>query len=230
VPAPHPSALNPLDPHGLLAGFGTIGIFVVLVAETGLLVGIFLPGDSLLFTAGLLCATSTRDSLHLSLPTVLVAAIGGSLVGAEAGYLLGRRAGPALLARRPDTRLAAAMRRGQAGLQRYGPAKALVLARFVPFLRTVINPLAGLLGVDAKTFTLAQVAGGVLWSAGVTVAGYVLGSRIPNIDHYLLPIIALVVVVSLIPVAIEVFRARRTARALSAERHEDVVEQTGTPS
>src|ERR1700712_1359646 len=91
------SALNPLDAHSLLSTFGTAGIFVAMFLETGLLVGFFLPGDSLLFTAGLLCATSASGSLHLSLPLVLLAAAAGALLGAQTGFVLGRLVGPRLL-------------------------------------------------------------------------------------------------------------------------------------
>jgi len=208
----HLLALNPLDPHSLLATFGPLGVAVVLFAETGLLIGFFLPGDSLLFTAGLLCATSSGAALHLSLPWVLVAAAVGALLGAQTGYLIGRRAGPALLDRPGRPRLHAATTRAREVLDNYGAGKAIVLARFIPLVRTVLNPLAGALGVPARTFTLWQVAGGLLWSLGVTLAGYVLGSRIPSIDTYLLPIIAVIVLLSLIPVARELLRARRHAK------------------
>lgn len=201
-------ALNPLDAHDLLSSFGAVGIFVVLFAETGLLIGFFLPGDSLLFTAGLLCTTKATSTVHLSLPSVLVAAVAGALLGAQAGYLLGRLAGESLLDRPDRPRLQAAVIRAHDVLERYGVAKAVVLARFVPLVRTVLNPLAGTVRVPVATFTLWQAVGGVLWTCGVTVAGYVLGSRIPSIDRYLLPVIAVVVVVSLVPVALEVRRSR----------------------
>jgi membrane-associated protein len=205
-------AVNLLSPHSLLSSFGAIGVFVVLFAETGLLIGIFLPGDSLLFTAGLLCSTKAQDSLHLSLPAVLVAAAAGALLGAETGYLIGRKVGPALVdSHRPRLRMAVA--RSQEYLTRYGAAKAVVLGRFIPFIRTVINPLAGIVRVDARTFLIAQVTGGLVWSLGVTVAGYLLGTRIPSIDKYLLPIIAVIVVLSLVPVLLEVRKGRRAGTA-----------------
>ncbi len=187
-------AVNPLDSHSVLSSFGAWGLFIVLVVETGLLIGLVLPGDSLLFTAGLLCATSNSQSLHLSLPEVLLAAAAGALVGAQLGYWLGGRAGPTLLSRPARPRLQAGFLRASESLDRYGPAKAIVLARFIPIVRTVINPLAGMVGVGMRTFTLAQTGGGLLWALGVTLAGYALGSRIPNIDTYLLPIIAVIVV------------------------------------
>jgi membrane-associated protein len=206
-------AVNLLSPHSLLASFGALGVFVVLFAETGLLVGIFLPGDSLLFTAGLLSSTTVHNSLHLSLAAVLVAAVAGALLGAQVGYYVGRAAGPALIDARRRPRLQLAVDRAREYLERYGPVKAVVLGRFIPFVRTVINPLAGIVGVGARTFLFAQVLGGLLWSAGVTLAGYGLGSRIPSIDRYLLPIVAVVVLLSLVPVLLEVLRARRSGSA-----------------
>ena len=205
-------ALNPLDPHSLLATFGALGVFVVLFAETGLLVGFFLPGDSLLFTAGLLCTTSAASGLHLSLPAVLAAAVAGALLGAEVGYLLGRRGGPALLDRPDRPRLQHGVEQARDALEHYGTAKAIVLARFIPLVRTVLNPLAGTVGVPVRVFTLWQVVGGLMWSVGVTLAGYGLGSRIPNIDSYLLPIVAAVVAVSFIPVLLELRRSHASGR------------------
>ncbi|MFD5544565.1 DedA family protein [Streptomyces sp. NPDC127079] len=205
-------AVNVLDAHSLLAAFGVLGVGVVMFAETGLLIGFFLPGDSLLFTAGLLCTGTSGQGLKLSLPALLVAAAVGALAGSQTGYLLGRRAGGALLARSSSARLHEGARRTEELLERYGHAKAIVLARFVPVVRTVLNPLAGALGVPIRTFTLWQAVGGLVWSLGLTLAGYALGSSIPNVDRYLLPIIAVIVAVSLIPLVAEVLRSRRAAR------------------
>ncbi|MFC9588940.1 DedA family protein [Streptomyces sp. NPDC056944] len=205
-------AVNVLDAQSLLAAFGTLGIAVVLFAETGLLIGFFLPGDSLLFTAGLLCAGSATQPGHLSLPWVLVAAAAGALLGAQTGYLLGRKAGPAFLARSKSKKIGEGADRAAEILRRYGYAKAIVLARFLPIVRTVLNPLAGALGVPARAFTTWQVLGGLLWTVGLVLAGYGLGASVPNVDHYLLPIIAVIVAVSLIPVALELTRSRRARR------------------
>ncbi|WP_432523268.1 DedA family protein [Kineococcus sp. SYSU DK006] len=196
-----------LDPTHLLSTFGAVGVFVVLFAETGLLVGFFLPGDSLLFTAGLLTATS--GSTHLDLAPVLVAAAAGALAGAQTGYLIGRAAGPRVLERPGHPRRAAGLRRSRELLERYGHGRAIVLARFIPVVRTLLNPLAGAVGVPARRFALWQVAGGLVWSLGAVLAGHLLGQRIPGIDAYLLPIVAGVVLVSLVPVALELLRARR---------------------
>jgi membrane-associated protein len=205
-------AFNPLDAHSLLSSIGTFGLFLVVFAETGLLVGFFLPGDSLLFTAGILCTTRANQTLHLALPTVLVAAAAGALLGAQVGYLVGRRAGPLLLSsNRP--RLRAGFERAQQALDRYGHSKAIFFARFIPVVRTVLNPLAGALRVSPRTFTLWQIAGGLIWSLGITLAGYGLGSRIPSIDKYLLPIVAVVVVLSSLPIVLEVRRDRARTHA-----------------
>ncbi|MEU0932492.1 DedA family protein [Embleya sp. NPDC005971] len=211
---PHPAgltAVNVLDASSLLGAFGAIGIAIVLFAETGLLVGFFLPGDSLLFTAGLLCVSDTGGPVHLSLPQVLIAAVAGALLGAQVGFVIGRRAGRALLSRSHHERLHAGARRAEELLERYGHAKAIVLARFIPIVRTVLNPLAGALGVPTRTFTTWQAAGGLVWTVGLVLAGYALGSSVPNVDRYLLPMVAVIVVISLIPLALELLRSRRAA-------------------
>ncbi|MGA4539458.1 DedA family protein [Uniformispora flossi] len=212
-------AVNVLDAGSLLSAFGALGIAVVLFAETGLLVGFFLPGDSLLFTAGLLCVPGASGNVHLSLWQVLVAAVGGALLGAQAGYLLGRRGGRALLDRYKNPRLHEGVGRAEEILGKYGHAKAIVLARFVPVVRTVLNPLAGVLGVPVRTFTVWQVAGGVVWAVGLVLAGYGLGKSIPNVDRYLLPLVAVVVVVSLLPLAFELLRSRRQRNLARRERN-----------
>ncbi|MGW2459745.1 DedA family protein [Streptomyces sp. NPDC001356] len=211
-------AVNPLDAQSLLAAFGVLGVGVVMFAETGLLIGFFLPGDSLLFTAGLLCTGTGQHGVKLSLGPLLVAAAVGALAGAQCGYLIGRRAGGALLARSRSARLREGAERAEELLGRYGHAKAIVLARFVPVVRTVLNPLAGALGVPARVFTVWQTAGGLVWSLGLTLAGYALGSSIPNVDRYLLPLVALIVAISLLPLAVELYRGRERAEEKGARR------------
>jgi membrane-associated protein len=205
-------ALNPLSASDLLSSFGTVGVLVILFAETGLLIGFFLPGDSLLFTAGLLCATGA-GALHLSLPWVLLAAPVGALLGAQVGFLIGRRAGRPLLERTRNPKVARGVRRAEELFARYGPAKAIVLARFIPVVRTVLNPVAGALHTSARTFTVWQVVGGLVWTVGLVLAGYALGASIPGVDAYLLPVIAVIVIVSLVPLGLEILRERRRTRS-----------------
>lgn len=203
-------ALNLLDSRALIDSFGIVGIFVVVFAETGLLIGVFLPGDSLLFTAGLL--TATTGTVSLPLAGVLLASAVGALLGAQTGYLLGRRAAAALHSPRRGPRTVAAMARAAGLLEHYGHGRAVVLARFIPVVRTMLSPVAGALGIPTRTFTFWQAVGGLLWTTGLVLGGHVLGASVPNVDRFLLPAIALVVAVSLIPVGLEVLRVRRTRR------------------
>jgi len=200
--------MNLLDPQSLLSQLEPWAALLVMFAETGLLIGFFLPGDSLLFTAGLL----TTTGIGLSLPLTIVLAALGALTGAQVGYLLGRRFGPALLERPDRPRLTLAAHRARAHLEAYGVGRAVVLARFVPGVRTVMNPLAGALRLDARAFTRWQMAGGLVWTVGLVLAGHLLGAHIPGIDKYLLPIVAVIAAISLIPVGLEVFRQRRGSR------------------
>lgn len=203
-------ALNPLDAHSLLATFGTAGIAAVLFAETGLLIGFFLPGDSLLFTAGLLCAGGGQGATGFSLPWVLAASVAGALLGAQTGFVIGRRGGRLLLRRSGNRHLKRGAARAEELLDRYGHGKAIVLARFLPIVRTVVNPMAGALDVPMAAFTLWQVVGGLVWSVGIVVAGYLLGTAVPGIDQYLLPAVAVVAVLSVIPIALELRRDRQS--------------------
>ncbi|ROO85478.1 membrane-associated protein [Actinocorallia herbida] len=202
--------VNPLDAHALLVAFGVIGVGVILFAETGLLIGFFLPGDSLLFGAGLLCTAGASTDVQLSLPWVLVSAVTGALLGAQTGFVLGRRGGRMLLARKEKGRLHDGVARAEELLARYGYGKAIVLARFIPIVRTVVNPVAGALDVPARTFLFWQVTGGLVWTVGLIVAGYLLGGVVPGIDRYLLPVLFAGAVLSMLPVLRELRRTRRT--------------------
>lgn len=193
-----------LDPERLISAFGTIGVILIVFAESGLLIGFFLPGDSLLFTAGLL-ASQGKLNFWVILIGCVLAAIGGD----QTGYIFGRRVGPALF-RRPDSRLfkQANVERASTYFEEHG-AKTIVLARFVPVVRTFAPIVAGVSHMPYRTFVMFNVLGGLLWAAGLTTLGFVLGNTIPSIDRYLLPAVALIVVLSAIPVLLEVRKARR---------------------
>ncbi|MGW1003005.1 DedA family protein [Streptomyces sp. NPDC002520] len=198
----------------LLSTYGAFGVLLCVFAETGLpVVGFLLPGDTLLVPAGLLCASTARSGPHLPLLSVLLCAAAGTVVGAQVGFWTGRRAGRAALARLGNPRLRAGVERAELLLSRYGHAKAVVLGRFIPVVRTVLNPVAGALGVPARTFVLWQVIGGLVWSQSLVLGGFWLGDSVRHPDAYLVPAAAAVVVVSLAPVALEVLRVRRTNRA-----------------
>jgi membrane-associated protein len=203
-----------LDASSLVSTFGLAGLIVIVFAETGLLVGFFLPGDSLLFLAGAYCASRAADQPHLSIGPVLLGVAVAAVAGAQTGYLIGRRAGP-YLAQRPDSRFFKRehLDRTREFLDRYGHGKALVLARFVPVVRTFMNPVAGAVGVPIRTFTIFNIIGGLGWSLGVTLLGYALGRSIP-IDHYIIPITVVIVLLSAIPVVRE--HRRQTRRRATA--------------
>lgn len=201
----------------ILNFFGTalpFGVLLVLFAETGILLGIILPGDTLLITAGLWAADTHGHHTHPSIVAVVICAAIGALAGAQLGYVLGRQAGPRLFSR-PDSRLfkRAYVERAEEAFNRYGPAKAIVLARFIPGVRTLMNPLAGILEVKSRVFVTWQVIGGLVWSVGVTLLAYAVGQRIHNLDTYLIPIVVVVALLSAVPVFLELRRGRRRRAA-----------------
>src|SRR5688572_8913437 len=194
-----------MDVEKLIETVGTIGLFAIVFAESGLLIGFFLPGDSLLFTAGLLASQG-----KLNLPLILVGYFAAAVAGDQVGYAFGRRVGPALF-RRPDSRFFKHdnVEKAQSYFERYG-VKTIVLARFVPIVRTFAPIVAGVGSMEYRTFVRFNVLGGLLWAVGVTLLGYVLGDIVPDIDKYLLPVIVVIVLLSVLPVVIELRRARRT--------------------
>ncbi|MFI5688097.1 DedA family protein [Streptomyces sp. NPDC051636] len=209
-------AVNPTDSASLLAAFGALGVLVVIFAESGMLVvGFFLPGDTLLFPAGVLCAADGHQAPRLQLWQVLVCAAVGAVAGGQMGYLLGRHGGRRLLARTSNRRMKEGAARAERLLARYGYGKALVIGRFVPIVRTVLHPMAGALDVPARTFTVWQTVGGLLWSQSLVLTGYLLGSSVSHVDDYLLLLVAVVVVLSLLPLLAEARRSRRDRRERS---------------
>jgi membrane-associated protein len=205
-----------LDPRDLLESFGpwaTIGLFLIIFAETGLLIGFFLPGDSLLFAAGILASQGNLNIAVIALGCFLAAVIGD-----QVGYTIGHRAGPALF-RRPDSRIFKQkyVDRTKEFFEKHGP-KTILLARFVPIVRTFAPVLAGVGEMNRRTFTTYNVVGGFIWGIGVTVAGYSLGEVIGanSVDKYLLPIIAVIIVLSILPPLIEALRERRRNRTAAA--------------
>ncbi|HJU80426.1 MAG TPA: VTT domain-containing protein [Acidimicrobiia bacterium] len=200
-----------LDPQNLLVTFGTIGLFLIVFAESGLFFGFFFPGDSLLFTAGLFAAQGT-----LNLPLILVGCFIAAVAGDQVGYVFGQRVGPALF-KRPDSRLFKQeyVERARAFFEKHGP-KTIVLARFVPIVRTFAPILAGVGRMQYRTFVSYNLIGGFLWAVGVTLLGYWLGNLIPDIDAYLLPIVALIIALSFIPIGMEWLKRRRESAKADA--------------
>jgi membrane-associated protein len=204
-----------VDAKGLLDAFGLAGLFAIVFAETGLLLGFFLPGDSLLVFAGLVSSSHADAKLHLSLAVVLVGCAVAAIAGAQTGYLIGLRAGPAIF-RRPDSRFFKKeyVDRAQSYFDRYG-GRTIVVARFIPIVRTFANPVAGVGRMPARAFTTYNVVGGLLWVVSVTMLGYVLGRTIPTAQNHLLEIEGVIILASLSPVVIEIVRSRRRRTASS---------------
>ncbi|WP_433389087.1 DedA family protein [Micromonospora sp. KLBMP9576] len=204
-------ALGPswLDPEVLISTFGLIGILVIVFAESGLLIGFFLPGDSLLFTAGLL----TADGKYITLPLWLVCLLItiAAIAGDQVGYAFGRKVGPALF-RRPNSKLFKQenVLKAHDFFEKYGP-RSIVLARFVPIVRTFTPIVAGVSRMNYRTFVIYNVIGGVLWGTGVTVLGYFLG-QIPFVKANIELILIGIVGISVIPIAVELLRAWLAAR------------------
>lgn len=200
-----PDWLNPqiflADPA--LAPWVVLLVCGIVFAETGLLVGFFLPGDSLLFTAGLLVATGTIKFNIVALITLVVVS---AIIGNQCGYLIGRKAGPALF-NRPESRLFKHenVEKAHVFFEKHG-GKALILARFVPIIRTFVPVIVGVAEYDRKKFFLFNVIGGVLWGGGVTLLGYILGDRVPWVSKNLDLIFIVIVLVSVLPILIEGIR------------------------
>lgn len=195
------------DLVALIKTVGYLGLFGIVFAESGLLIGFFLPGDSLLFTAGILASQGYGHIL-----TVVAACFLGAVLGDSVGYAFGRRAGPAIF-KRDDSIIfnKEHITRARDFYAKYG-AKTIILARFIPVVRTFAPILAGVGEMSYRTFLLYNLIGGLIWGVGLPLLGYYLGSTIPNIEHYLIPGVVVIIVASVIPPAIHFFRDYRSRK------------------
>ncbi len=189
------------DLTALIKSLGYIGVFAVVFAESGLLVGVFLPGDSLLFTAGFLASQGI-----LSFPILLLITFLAAVAGDSVGYFTGLRYGDKVF-KKDDSLLFSKdhVRKSQVFYEKHG-GKALVLARFTPIVRTLAPILAGVGKMSYRTFLLFNLIGAFLWAVGITSLGYFLGNAIPNVDSYILPAVAVIVFVSLLPTVFHVLK------------------------
>ena len=209
--------MNLFDAHSIVADLGLIGVLAIIFAETGLLIGLAFPGDSLLFIAGVAASGSGEailGSAHLSPALLFIFAPIAAVTGGEVGYFIGNKYGRKIFDR-PDGRVFNHQKviATEKWLRKYGTGKALVLARFVPFVRTLINPMCGVVGLDRKAFSFWNLVGGVIWTEVVIGLGFVLGGYLEgSIDRYLLPIIGFIIAISLVPVLIELFRQWQSKR------------------
>jgi membrane-associated protein len=227
-------AFNPMDPKDLLQTFGVIGVWAILFAETGLLIGFFFPGDSLLFLAGVAASPVANaifgDGTKLSLAGLLIGAPLFAVLGAQLGHLLGARYGRQMF-EKPDSKIFKReyVEKAEYYFEKFGPAKAVVLARFIPVVRTFLNPVAGTLGMPARKFLLWNIVGAVLWTDGVLLIGYLLAQQIydaigDKIDHYILPVVLVVVLISVLPILIEILRERSAKKKAPAGGETDTPE------
>ena len=229
---PHLASFLPdwLNPQVFLANPAFAPWVVLLVcgiifAETGLLIGFFLPGDSMLFTAGLLVATGTiQVNIWVLTALIIVAAI----IGNQVGYLIGSKAGPALF-NKPDSKLFKRenVESAHAFFEKHG-GKALILARFVPIIRTFVPVIVGVAQMSKRKFFTYNVIGAVLWGGGVTLLGYLLGDKVPWVKDNLDIIFIAIVLVSVIPIAIEVIRgviAKRQAEKYGTDVVDEFIEE-----
>ena len=203
---------------------GYLLIFGIIFAESGLLIGFFLPGDSLLFTAGFLASDAGKELLlkfglpanepFFSLPLLIIGCFAAAVVGDSVGYMFGRRVGKRLF-QRENSRLfdKKNLLKAQEFYEKHG-GKAIVLARFIPVVRTFAPIVAGIGDMEYPRFVMFNVIGGILWAIGVLVAGYFLAAVIgpEKIDTYLLPIIVIIVLISVAPPAIHLWRERQNGK------------------
>ena len=210
-------AANIFDAHSVVADLGLVGVLAIIFAETGLLIGLAFPGDSLLFVAGVAASGSGAAILggaHLKAVPLFIGAPLAAIIGAQVGHMLGAIFGRKLFDR-PDGRVFNQQRVAstEKWLNKYGIGKALVLSRFIPVIRTLINPMAGITHTAAERFFIWNAVGGVIWTELVLGIGYVVGEKLKgSVDKYLLPVVALIVLISFIPVAIEFFREWSTRK------------------
>lgn len=189
------------DLISLIKAVGYLGVFGIVFAESGLFIGFFLPGDSLLFTAGFL---ASQGFLNIWILIILVFI--GAVSGDNVGYVFGKKIGP-MIFKREDSLIfhKKHLERAEAFYRKYG-GKAIVLARFMPAIRTFAPILAGIGKMRYSSFFVYNLIGGVLWGIGLPLSGFYLGSVVPNIDRYIVPIVLLIIFSSVAPIVIQVLR------------------------
>lgn len=190
-----------IDLNSLIKTIGYAGIFAIVFAESGLLVGFFLPGDSLLFTAGFLASQGVFNIALLCIITFVAAVVGDNV-----GYQFGKTAGPRLF-KKEDSLIFSKNHIDKAVkfYERHG-GKAIILARFIPVVRTFAPVIAGTGKMKYSRFLVFNIVGAIIWAVGITLLGYFLGSAIPDVDKYLIPAIIVIVLISIIPSLIHLLK------------------------
>jgi membrane-associated protein len=193
--------MNILDPISIIETAGYIGLFLVVFSETGILLGFFLPGDSLLFTAGFLASTGMID-----LKIVIILSFIAAVIGDGVGYYLGKKYGPKIFTKSDSIFLDKKhIERTEKYFKKYG-GETIILARFLPVIRTIAPVMAGVGRIGYKRFFAYNVFGGLMWTILLPSMGYYFGRIIPDADKIILPVVALIIVISLFPAVITLFR------------------------
>ncbi len=198
------SLLSFLDPLTIIKTLGLIGVVVIVFAESGLFFGFFLPGDSLLFTAGFLASQDL-----ISIWGLLILCFIAAVVGDSVGYMFGRKTGPMIFNKEDSLFFKKKhVEKAKSFYDKYGK-KTIVLARFVPIVRTFAPIVAGVAQMDYKTFISYNIIGGFIWTWGMLGLGYILGNVIPHAEKYLTPIILVIIFVSFIPAIVEYYKSKK---------------------
>jgi membrane-associated protein len=207
-----------LNPEDLLASGGILLLGAIVFAESGLLIGFFLPGDSLLFIAGFFSSSAAAgvSDVRLSLPLVILVSTGMAIIGDQVGYIIGNKAGPAMF-NRPKSRLfdPAHVVKAQSFFDKYG-ARTIILARFIPIVRTFAPVVAGVGNMHYRTFVRYNIIGGILWGTGLPLLGYFLG-QFEIVKNNIEIAVLVVVGISVLPVVIEFINHRRKKSQHSAD-------------
>jgi membrane-associated protein len=209
--------VNLFDANSVVSTFGLIGVLGIIFMETGLLIGLVFPGGEVVFLAGIAASgtgTQILGEAKLSAPLLFALAPVAAIVGGEVGYWFGKKYGRKFF-ERPNSRFfnLKMVETTERWLIRYGPRKALIFGRFIPFARTLINPVCGVVNLEQKLFSTWNAIGAIIWTQVAIGIGYLLGDLIEgSVDKYLLPIVCLIVLLSLVPMALETLRERKSKK------------------
>jgi membrane-associated protein len=209
--------VNLFDANSVVSTLGLIGVLGIIFMETGLLIGLVFPGGEVVFLAGIAASgtgTQILGEAKLSAPLLFALAPVAAIVGGEVGYWFGKKYGRKFF-ERPNSRFfnLKMVETTERWLIRYGPRKALIFGRFIPFARTLINPVCGVVNLERKLFSTWNAIGAIIWTQVAIGIGYLLGDLIEgSVDKYLLPIVGLIVLLSLVPMALETLRERRSKK------------------
>jgi len=209
--------VNLFDANSVVSTLGLIGVLGIIFMETGLLIGLVFPGGEVVFLAGIAASSTGTQILgeaKLSAPLLFALAPVAAIAGGEVGYWFGKKYGRKFF-ERPNSRFfnLKMVETTERWLIRYGPRKALIFGRFIPFARTLINPVCGVVNLDRKLFSTWNAIGAIIWTQVAIGIGYLLGDLIEgSVDKYLLPIVGLIVLLSLVPMALETLRERKSKK------------------